>query len=50
MFSLCISFNVENLQKGHTYKFRVKAANSEGTSDPLETEQGILAKNPYGRT
>uniref|UniRef100_A0A915KJU8 Twitchin n=1 Tax=Romanomermis culicivorax TaxID=13658 RepID=A0A915KJU8_ROMCU len=42
-------FTVANLQKGHTYKFRVKAVNSEGPSDPLETEQGILAKNPYDK-
>ncbi|PIO60342.1 fibronectin type III domain protein, partial [Teladorsagia circumcincta] len=38
---------VTNLQPGHQYKFRVRAVNSEGESDPLATDQSILAKNPY---
>lgn len=32
---------------GHKYKFRVKAVNSEGESEPLENEVPILAKNPF---
>ncbi|CAN8010311.1 unnamed protein product, partial [Ixodes pacificus] len=32
---------------GKEYKFRVKAVNPEGVSEPLETEQGTLAKNPF---
>lgn len=39
---------VDNLQKGHLYKFRVKAVNKEGASDPLETDSAIVAKNPFG--
>ncbi len=39
----------ENLQKGKHYKFRVKAVNSEGESEGLETDQSILAKNPFGK-
>lgn len=39
--------DVKGLQEGHEYKFRVKAINDEGESEPLETEQSILAKNPY---
>ncbi len=39
----------ENLEKGKHYKFRVKAVNSEGESEPLETEQSTLAKNPFGK-
>lgn len=35
------------LEPGHTYQFRVKALNEEGESEPLETDHGILAKNPY---
>ncbi|CAA98064.2 Twitchin [Caenorhabditis elegans] len=42
-------FTVDSLNKGDHYKFRVKAVNSEGPSDPLETETDILAKNPFDR-
>ncbi|PAV56317.1 hypothetical protein WR25_15732 isoform E [Diploscapter pachys] len=42
-------FVVDSLVKGNHYKFRVKAVNSEGASDPLETEQEIVAKNPYDK-
>lgn len=43
-------FNVEGLEPGHQYKFRVTAVNDEGDSDPLEADQAILAKNPYGES
>lgn len=39
---------VKGLVEGHEYKFRVKAVNDEGESEPLETESTIIAKNPYG--
>lgn len=39
--------DVKGLQEGHDYKFRVKAINDEGESEPLESEQSITAKNPY---
>ncbi|VDK42941.1 unnamed protein product, partial [Gongylonema pulchrum] len=39
--------HVEDLRKGQTYQFRVKAVNREGASDPLATKESILAKNPY---
>ncbi|OTF76669.1 hypothetical protein BLA29_001005, partial [Euroglyphus maynei] len=39
--------NVSNLEPGHEYKFRVKAVNAEGESEPLVTLQPTLAKNPY---
>ena len=32
---------------GHHYKFRVKAVNKYGTSEPLATTQSIEAKNPF---
>uniref|UniRef100_A0A0N5AQN4 non-specific serine/threonine protein kinase n=1 Tax=Syphacia muris TaxID=451379 RepID=A0A0N5AQN4_9BILA len=38
---------VNNLQPGKVYQFRVRAVNKEGESDPLATEDGTLAKNPY---
>lgn len=41
------SFDVSNLETGHKYKFRVSAVNAQGDSEPLETEQGTVAKNPY---
>uniref|UniRef100_A0AAF5DMX8 non-specific serine/threonine protein kinase n=1 Tax=Strongyloides stercoralis TaxID=6248 RepID=A0AAF5DMX8_STRER len=43
------SLDVDGLNKGSHYKFRVKAVNSEGKSDELETEDSILAKNPFDR-
>ncbi len=38
---------VKGLKKGHKYKFRVKAVNKEGKSDPLETSGQYEAKNPF---
>lgn len=40
--------DIENLVPGQEYKFRVMAVNSEGESEPLETIESIIAKNPYG--
>ena len=40
--------DVEGLTPGKHYKFRVKAVNKEGASEPLTTTQSIHAKNPYG--
>ena len=40
---------VTDLQPGHEYKFRVKAVNKYGDSDPLESSQPITAKDPYDR-
>ncbi|ERL85176.1 hypothetical protein D910_02598 [Dendroctonus ponderosae] len=39
--------NITGLQEGKPYKFRVKAVNKEGESEPLETEKSIIAKNPF---
>lgn len=41
------SFTFKGLQPNKKYKFRVKAVNKEGESEPLETTDAILAKNPY---
>jgi len=39
--------NVEALEEKHEYKFRVKAVNSEGESEPLEGLDTIVAENPF---
>lgn len=38
---------VDGLIPGHDYKFRVKAVNKEGESEPLETAGTITAKDPF---
>lgn len=40
---------VEGLIPGHEYKFRVKAVNKEGESEPLETLGSIIAKDPFSK-
>lgn len=39
---------LNNLEPGQEYKFRVMAVNAEGESEPLEAEESIIAKNPFG--
>lgn len=39
---------VPGLVEGKDYMFRVRAVNSEGESEPLETDTATKAKNPYG--
>ena len=41
------SLMVDGLAEGKKYKFRVRAANAEGESEPLESEEPVVAKNPY---
>ena len=40
-------FPVDGLTPGKKYKFRVKAKNKEGDSEPLENRDPVEAKNPY---
>jgi len=40
---------VPGLEPGKRYKFRVKAVNSEGESEPLVNDEEILAKDPYSQ-
>jgi len=42
------SFTVDGLTPKKKYKIRVKAVNKEGESEPLEMDEAITAKNPYG--
>ncbi len=39
---------VRGLETGTEYEFRVRAENAMGVGEPLETEQAIKAKHPYG--
>ena len=41
------SIKIDGLQPNHKYKFRVKAVNKQGKSEPLTTTQSIEAKNPF---
>lgn len=41
-------FTIKGLTPNHKYKFRVRAVNKEGESEPLETDGAIVARNPYG--
>ncbi len=42
-----VKLNPGKLTPGKEYKFRVRAVNSEGESDNLETDFKTKAKNPY---
>lgn len=44
-----VELDVTDLIPGHKYQFRVSAVNSEGTSEPLESDGAILAKDPWGK-
>lgn len=41
------AMEINELTPGHEYKFRVKAVNKYGESDPLKTTQPIIAKDPF---
>ena len=40
-------YHVENLIEGHFYRFRIRAVNKEGKSEPLETSSVHEANNPF---
>ena len=43
-----LSFKVTRLVHHKKYQFRVIAVNEIGDSDPLETTDGVTAKDPFG--
>lgn len=42
-----MSLEVNNLVEGRTYRFLVRAVNQMGDSPDLETEEDVVAKNPF---
>ncbi len=40
---------VSGLDEGKKYRFRVKAVNENGASEPLEMENTVTAENPVGK-
>lgn len=43
------SLHIDGLIPNHKYKFRVRAVNKQGKSEPLTAAQSIEAKNPFGK-
>jgi len=43
-------FRVPKLKEGEDYKFRVRAENDQGQSDPLDSDKATKVKNPFGTT
>ena len=41
------SIDIKNLAEGRVYKFLVRAVSAEGDSPDLETEDTVVAKDPY---
>ncbi|XP_055326293.1 twitchin-like, partial [Sitodiplosis mosellana] len=41
------TFKVEDLTPNKTYKFRIRAVNKVGPSDPAEFKNNVVAKNPW---
>lgn len=41
-------FSTNKVEEGKAYQFRILAVNSEGVSDPLETDE-VFAGNPIGQ-
>lgn len=41
------TLRVRNLENGQPYEFRVRAENQYGIGKPLETDDAIIAKNPF---
>lgn len=42
------TFSTNKVEEGKAYQFRILAVNSEGVSDPLETDE-VFAGNPIGQ-
>lgn len=42
------TFTVPKLLEGNSYKFRVRAKNEQGPSEPAETSKPVIAKHQFG--
>lgn len=42
------TFTVPKLLEGNSYKFRVRAKNEQGPSEPAETSEPVIAKHQFG--
>lgn len=40
-------FRVPKLKEGDDYKFRVRAENAQGSSEPLDSDKATKVKNPF---
>lgn len=43
------TFTVPKLLEGNSYKFRVRAKNEQGPSEPAETSEPVIAKHQFGK-
>ena len=41
-------YEVNDLDEGEEYEFRVSAVNDQGVSEPLVCDKPIIAKHPFG--
>ena len=42
------SFKVSHLEEKNKYKFRIRALNKIGKSEPADLQETVLAKDPWG--
>lgn len=41
-------YEVRDLEEGNEYKFRIRAENQYGVSEPLENDKRVVAKYEFG--
>ena len=43
------SYKVQHLEEKNKYKFRIRALNKIGKSEPADLQETVLAKDPWGK-
>jgi hypothetical protein len=43
------TFKVQHLEEKNKYKFRIRAMNKIGQSEPADLQDTVLAKDPWGK-